>query len=180
MNIGPDKVSALDPRRLELQRGGKPKLRQTASRLFFSTCAHRIKLGALCALALGWAWIAPAQYNIAQYVIAGGGGQATGDGWTLNATVGQPAAGMATGGGLTLAAGFWTTETAAPRLMISVTTNSATLSWPSATLGFSLQQTAALAPAAWVPVTATPTNNGTMTSVTLPLTSGGACYRLVR
>jgi hypothetical protein len=135
----------------------------------------------LCALALAWVQPGYAQYHISQSVIAGGGGQASGGGWTLNATIGQPAAGTATGGGLVLNAGFWATQTQSPpTLMITRSGNNVVLSWPSAAVGFALQQTPGLAPASWAPVNIVPSDDGVTKSVTVPIANSGSFYRLAR
>lgn len=62
----------------------------------------------LVAAALAAAGFAPAQnFEMEQSVIAPGGDTATGDDWTLDATLGQPAAGVAQGDAFVLFAGFW-------------------------------------------------------------------------
>ena len=71
-------------------------------------------LGIVCGLAVTWVLSTRAQYNLSQYVIADGGGQASGGGWTLNATLGEPAVGTATGGGFVLNAGFWSSQMQSP------------------------------------------------------------------
>ena len=51
---------------------------------------------------------ASASYNLSWWTVDGGGGTSSGDGYTLNATLGQADAGtLSTGGGYTLASGFW-------------------------------------------------------------------------
>ncbi len=46
------------------------------------------------------------------WVLAGGGGSATGAGVTLHDTLGQPVAGGSSGGNVSLAAGYWQEATA--------------------------------------------------------------------
>lgn len=46
-------------------------------------------------------------YHVQWYAIAGGGGQSSGDGYTLRGTVGQHDAGGLRGGGYKLGGGFW-------------------------------------------------------------------------
>jgi len=46
-------------------------------------------------------------FEIDRYVIAPGGGRAAGDGWILDATLGQPLAGTSQGDAFELRAGFW-------------------------------------------------------------------------
>lgn len=48
------------------------------------------------------------EYILNWWTVDGGGGSSKGNGYTLNGTLGQPDAGtVATGGGYTLAGGFW-------------------------------------------------------------------------
>jgi hypothetical protein len=52
--------------------------------------------------------LAAGSYDLSWWTIDGGGGTSSGNGYTLNATLGQPDAGtLASGGGYTLAGGFW-------------------------------------------------------------------------
>ena len=52
--------------------------------------------------------LASASYDISWWTVDGGGGTSTGNGYTLNGTLGQPDAGtLSTGGGYILASGFW-------------------------------------------------------------------------
>lgn len=47
-------------------------------------------------------------YNLSWWTVDGGGGTSTGGSYILNGTLGQPDAGtVASGGGYTLAGGFW-------------------------------------------------------------------------
>lgn len=54
--------------------------------------------------------LAAQSFTIERAVIAPGGGHATGDDWTLDATVAQTATGPVEGGSFALYAGFWGTE----------------------------------------------------------------------
>lgn len=48
------------------------------------------------------------EYTLNWWTVDGGGGSSNGNGYTLNGTLGQPDADtVATGGGYTLAGGFW-------------------------------------------------------------------------
>ena len=49
-------------------------------------------------------------FQMQRQVIAPGGGRASGDDWQLDGTLGQAAAGRATGGAFTLDGGYWTAE----------------------------------------------------------------------
>ncbi len=68
----------------------------------------------ILAAAVSSVWAAPAaSYEITWYTIDGGGGTLSGSGgigysaYTLDGTVGQPDAGVLTGGGYTLDGGYW-------------------------------------------------------------------------
>ncbi len=47
------------------------------------------------------------QYDISWFTIDGGGGTSTGGGFSLSGTIGQPDAGVMSGGNFTLVGGFW-------------------------------------------------------------------------
>jgi hypothetical protein len=73
-----------------------------------------IALVILAAVIVSSAWAAPtADYAITWYTIDGGGGTLSGSGgigysaYMLDGTLGQPDAGVLTGGGYTLAGGYW-------------------------------------------------------------------------
>jgi hypothetical protein len=51
--------------------------------------------------------LASGSYSINWYVIGGGGGHAEAGNYSLDATIGQPAMGVMSGGPYTLASGFW-------------------------------------------------------------------------
>jgi hypothetical protein len=57
---------------------------------------------AVCVAAPAWA-----QHEISWFSVGGGGGHASGGGYELTGTLGQPDAGMLTGGDYTLGGGFW-------------------------------------------------------------------------
>ena len=46
-------------------------------------------------------------YDLAWFSVDGGGGQSSGSGYALIGTLGQPDAGVLSGGGYQLAGGFW-------------------------------------------------------------------------
>ncbi len=73
---------------------------------------HRMRLAALAVplvmlLAPARQASTPGAYTIEWYVVAGGTAHSTGDGYALDGMTGQPEAGAETGGGYTLASGFW-------------------------------------------------------------------------
>lgn len=76
---------------------------------------------AVSLLAAFAALTAPAgAYQITWSVIAGGGGTASGGGYVLNGTVGQPAAGFVQGGSFLHWIGFWAGEAANPVVVDSI------------------------------------------------------------
>ncbi len=72
------------------------------------------------------------------------------------------------------------TPSAPPVLTIRlVGGNSASLSWPSSPAGYHLEATSSLTPAAWVPVTQTPADDGTTKTVIVSVSSSAPMfYRL--
>ncbi|MDX2131029.1 MAG: hypothetical protein SFY69_03120 [Planctomycetota bacterium] len=62
---------------------------------------------AIAALALVTGSIASAQPTIDWYTIDGGGGTSSGASFVLSGTIGQPDAGVMSGGSFTLTGGFW-------------------------------------------------------------------------
>src|SRR2546426_401573 len=113
---------------------------------------------------------ASAQYSIDWFTIDGGGGTSTGTVYAVSGTIGQPDAGpMMSGGSFALTGGFWSLLSlvqtpGAPLLSITLTsTNTALVSWPSPSTGFTLQQNGnTVASANWSNVTAGVTDNGTI------------------
>ena len=63
----------------------------------------------LALLVTGVAWAAvETGYDLSWWTVDSGGGTSSGNGYTLNGTLGQPDAGtLARGGGYTLVGGFW-------------------------------------------------------------------------
>lgn len=74
-------------------------------------------------------------FTLERAVVGAGGPHATGAGYALDATGGQPAAGLVTGTNLTLQAGFWSACVAAPAVMPVVTASrrgsDIVLTWPA-------------------------------------------------
>src|SRR6059036_1881225 len=86
-------------------------------------------------------------YTIDWFTIDGGGGTSTGGVYSVSGTIGQPDAGPAmSGGNYSLTGGFWSLLSVAqtpgaPLLNIFRTsTNTAVVSWPWPSTGFSPQQ----------------------------------------
>ena len=135
-------------------------------------------------LVFGAALLAQAQtYDISWYKIAGGGGSSAGiaaDGtvYSVSGTVGQLDAGNMSGGGYSVAGGFWTIIAAvqtegAPALTITVSNPNVVISWPASATGYALQENANLNLANnWGAVSqSTNVVNGT-NYVTVPISSG--------
>jgi len=145
--------------------------------------AH-VRIGALL-LVLGTATVAPAQnYTLDWSTIDGGGGSSTGGVYSVSATIGQPDAGKLSGGNYSIDGGFWGIIAAiqapgAPWLTITRTaTNSALISWPSPSTGWTLQQDSSLNTTNWADVPTTPNDDGNTKSVTVALPLGNRFYRL--
>ena len=122
-------------------------------------------------------------YSIVWYKISGGGGTSTGGVYNVSGTLGQPEAGATmSGGNYSVTGGFWvliqTVPTPGlPPLAISLSGNSAFVSWPN-TGTYLLQQKSSLTSGSWVtspyPVS---TANGTNT-ITINSPAGTLFFRL--
>ena len=89
------------------------------------------------------------------------------------------------GGTYSLTGGFWAISTVqtpgAPSLRIQLTsTNTALISWPSPSAGFTLQFNTNLATSNWAPATETVTDNGTIKYIVVNPPVDRRLYRLVR
>lgn len=95
-------------------------------------------------------------YSIDWDVIAGGGGTATGGVYSVSSTIGQHVAGGSlTGGGYSLAGGFWALyavpTTSAPLLSIFLSgTNTVVVAWTAPSTGWTLQQNTNLLSGTWI------------------------------
>ena len=103
-------------------------------------------LGATIAAAT---WSAQAQYSIDWWSIDGGGGQSTGGVFSVTGTIGQPDAGVMSGGNFTLQGGFWGVVAAiqtpgAPLLSITQVNGVVTVSWATPADGWLLDRTLTL------------------------------------
>ena len=124
-------------------------------------------------------------YSIDWYKISGGGGTSTGGVFQVSGTIGQPDAGAAmSGGSYSVTGGFWSLFAAvqmpgAPLLTVALTqTNTAVVSWPSPSTGFTLQQNSSVGTTNWTDVGLTANDNGTTKSVIVPASPGSKFYRL--
>ena len=126
-------------------------------------------------------------YSIDWFTIDGGGGTSTGGVYAVSGTIGQPDAGTMSGGNYSLTGGFWSLLSVvqtpgSPLLSILLTaTNTALVSWPSPSTGFSLQQnTNGVGTVNWSNVLTTPTDNGTIKYIIVNPPSGARFYRLIQ
>ena len=113
-------------------------------------------LGACCLALSVPAARAQADYAIDWWTVDGGGGVSTGGSYSLSGTVGQPDAGLLSGGNFALAGGFWglfAVQTAcAPYLWVAQTmTNTVCVWWQVSGTSWELQATTNLVSAgsAW-------------------------------
>jgi hypothetical protein len=122
-------------------------------------------------------------YSIDWYKIAGGGGTSTGGVYSVSGTIGQhDAGGPMTGGNYSLTGGFWAlisvVQTAgAPLLTITHSGNSVTVSWPSPSTGWTLQQNSDLTTTSWS-TSGGISDNGTIKSITITSPTGNLFFRL--
>jgi hypothetical protein len=119
------------------------------------------------------------QYALDRFTVDGGGGTSAGGGYSVTGTVGQPDAGIMSGGSFTLAGGFWpglaVPVVGSPTLFIQLAGSLVTISWSSPTTGFALEMTEDLAMPAWTPVT-----GGSSNPTTLVVGAQTRFFRLVK
>lgn len=158
-------------------------MRSISSELKMKTLKNLFILG-FC-LIVSTAISARAQtFDLSWFSIDGGGGTSSGGAYSVSGTIGQPDAGVLSGGNYTIVGGFWSAIAAvpgspeSPQLSVSVSGQNVILSWPSPSTGFALQSSTSLNPAAWQAVQQTANDNGTTVSVTLTAPAGNMFYRL--
>jgi len=124
-------------------------------------------------------------FSVDWYTVDGGAGSSTGGVYTVTGTIGQPDAGVITGGNFTLAGGFWGVITAvqtegAPALDIFIsTTNTVVVSWPAPSAGWVLQQnTNSVNSVSWSNVVNGILDDGTTKTLVINPPSGNRFYRL--
>ena len=103
----------------------------------------------LGAVVAAMTWSAQAQYSIDWWSIDGGGGLSTGGVFSVTGTIGQPDAGVMSGGNFTLQGGFWGVVAAiqtpgAPVLSITQVNGVVTVSWATPADGWLLDRTLTL------------------------------------
>ena len=140
-------------------------------------------LALLCALAASAGTAAAQTFNIDWFTIDGGGGTSTGGVYAVSGTLGQPDAGVASGGNYSLIGGFWgavvpVQQAGAPTLFIANLQNgSVKVTWTPNTPGFVLQEAGMLnpTPIAWTNAPVAYTNGAT-----IPASMQTRFFRLVK
>jgi hypothetical protein len=129
--------------------------------------------------------ISAQNYSIDWFKIAGGGGTSTGGTYTVSGTIGQhDAGGLMTGGSYSLTVGFWALISVvqtpgAPLLTITFNPqlSTVTVSWPSPSTGWTLQQNSDLTTTSWS-TSGGISDNGTNKSITITPPTGNLFFRL--
>ncbi len=122
-------------------------------------------------------------YSIDWFSIDGGGGTSTGSVYSVSGTIGQPDAGIMSGGNFTLVGGFWSIISAiqspgAPLLRIVLTSsNSVIVAWPAPSPNFILEQNSDLSTSNWLGTPA-PTVVGNENQLLVNPPFGNRFYRL--
>jgi len=121
-------------------------------------------------------------YSIDWFTIDGGGGTSTGGVFSVSGTIGQPDAGVMSGGQYSLSGGFWGILSAvqtpgAPLLSIQRVGGGARVFWPKPATDWLLDQSLTVT-GAWSQVTFPYATNATDISVSLPSPTGNRFYRL--
>ena len=148
---------------------------------------HKLFIG----LAAGCALTASASaqdFSIDWFTIDGGGGTSTGGVYSLSGTLGQPDANQTpmTGGNFSLVGGLWSLFAVqmlgAPQLTITLNPelHAATVSWPSPSTGFVLQENNDLNTASWATALQAVADNGTNRFILVNPAVGNRFYRLIK
>jgi hypothetical protein len=145
----------------------------------------KTKCSLLCLLSSAFCIHAAAQsYSIGWYKVSGGGGTSTNGQYSLSGTIGQPDAGVMSGGNFELQGGFWACYTiqtpGAPYLTLSRNNNAVLLSWPLPADGWVLECTNALplSAVAWPRIYPPYQTNGANLQYNDPSPAGNRFYRL--
>lgn len=122
--------------------------------------------------------------ELAGSATAGGGGVSSGGAFTITGAIGQPDAGLLSGGPFAVAGGFWggayaVQSVGAPFLSVAGAGTNALFTWPDAIGSYVLEAASSLtAPVTWSLVPNTPVDSHGQRSVTIPGASGIRFYRL--
>jgi hypothetical protein len=128
---------------------------------------------------------AQTNYTVNWWKIAGSGSN-TGGVYTATSTVGQTDAGTLSGGAFTVQGGFWGVlaviqTPGAPLLTIALTsTNTAIVSWPAPSTGWSPQQTLSLDIPNWAAPPDSVNDNGTNKFIIVNPHTGNRFFRLAK
>ena len=124
-------------------------------------------------------------FDLSWFTIDGGGGTSTGGGYSVSGTIGQPDAGVLSGGSYEITGGFWgliapIQPPGAPLLRIDRAGGGIVVSWALPATGFRLDQTTLLnSPASpWTAVPFPYQTNAGQISIQLPVPVGNKFYRL--
>jgi hypothetical protein len=147
---------------------------------------RRAMLAILCSCAM----LLPLSRGLGQSFVldwwdADAGATSSGGIYSLSGTLGQPDAGILTGGPFTLVGGFWGAfpslqpNPSPPWVSITATsTNTFLLSWPFVSTPVVVQTKGDPGSTGWSDTNLIPANNGVTSSVVLPPASGTRFYRL--
>ena len=141
---------------------------------------------AFCLLPFAFCLGAWGQYSIDWHTIDDGGGTSTNGLYSITGTIGQPDAGVMSGGNFTLQGGFWGVVAAvqtpgAPRLSVTRSNAAVIVSWPAPAQGWLLHATTNLVSygSVWMEIPPPYQTNGlTNISFTEPSPIGNKFYRL--
>jgi hypothetical protein len=123
------------------------------------------------------------QFELASSHIGSGGDTSIGGPFTVSGTIGQPAAGVLTGGNFTLESGFWSgvavvQTPGAPSLKIKlIAGHQAVISWPITVIGWALEETTAIGSGLWSATPQAVVDTAAEHTVMVPA-AGTKCYRL--
>ena len=147
-----------------------------------------LKLHAIAALAIVPVLVhaqSGGSFSLSWSTIDGGGGTSSAGKYQVMGTIGQPDAGVLSGGNFKLQGGFWSGITleqtsGAPILKIKLIGGGlAVLSWPVSVTGFTLEETPTVAqPNNWSATPQSIVDTATEHTVTVPAVGVIKCYRL--
>lgn len=125
--------------------------------------------------------------SIDWFTMDAGGGKSTGGVFSVIGTIGQPEANATamSGGNFSLVGGFWSflavQTPGAPFLTMQlISTNTALISWPSPSPGFTLQQNADLNTTNWIAAPQSVSDNGARKFIIVTPPAGNRFYRLLK
>ncbi len=174
-----------------LECGGPPPLFPAAGQVRRAESVRGLAQSKTCRIALVFCLLTSAfclrawgqSCSIDWSTIDGGGGTSTGGVYSVSGTIGQhDAGGPMTNGQYSLTGGFWALISVvqtpgAPLLTITHSGNSVTVSWPSLSIGWTLQQNSDLTTTSWSTSSGI-SDNGTIKSITITSPTGNLFFRL--